>query len=93
MSLDVPRGCAHVARLDDEPQDGEAHRMTEGAELFGVAVELGGHAVLLTNSKKRGRAISIILEIMRVSKRDISLRPFDGTRVLFFGGDDEHARR
>src|SRR5690349_17248706 len=57
VTLNVTRRRSLIARLDDEPQDGEAHRVAERAQLLGMAVEFRRHALLLTNSKDAARAI------------------------------------
>jgi hypothetical protein len=51
VRLDVAGRRAFRAALHDVTQDREAHRVTEGGELFGVALELRGHDQLLTFSK------------------------------------------
>jgi hypothetical protein len=37
--------------LNDVAEDGEARGVAEGGELLGVAFELGGHAMILEESK------------------------------------------
>jgi SAM-dependent methyltransferase len=56
VGLNVAGSDAAVATLNDEAQDGKPNGMAEGAELFGVAVELRGHLLLLVNSKDSARA-------------------------------------
>ena len=52
MGLDVARGGAIGPSLNDVPQDLEAGRMSQGAELFGVTVESADHFLFLIKSKQ-----------------------------------------
>lgn len=52
MLLDRTSGGSVRTALHDEPKDLQTDRMTEGAELLGMAIEDRGHAILLTNWNK-----------------------------------------
>ena len=52
VGLDVARGGAFGPPLNDVPQDLEAGRMSQGAELFGVTVESADHDLFLIKSKQ-----------------------------------------
>jgi hypothetical protein len=59
VRLNVARGRAITATLNDEAEDLEADRVAECAELLGVTFERRGHVLLLTFSKHGARAGSI----------------------------------
>lgn len=50
--LDLERGRALGAALDDEAKDRQTNRVAERAELLGVSIELRWHLMLLTNSNQ-----------------------------------------
>jgi hypothetical protein len=43
MTLDLACRRPAFSRLHDEPQDTQAHGMTQRAELLGMSIQFGGH--------------------------------------------------
>ncbi len=60
VRLDFSSGGSLRASLHDEADDGEARRVTEGTQLFGMALEFRRHGgIILTNSKNGASVVPL----------------------------------